>query len=573
MAKVERANKLMSVIQSKSGMTDAGKEWIIAVCDPAHDEKLLCSGYPDRETAPSVVQVIKQTLAVSKPTGFGATDKWGFHVRVDPALYNGRAYQSSDGNCRIYSYKNLVLQDSSGGYPTRKMGYGGLNVVYFDQTVNGTTDVTTSPVTEATTSNKLVQMQISPQNFGAGKSRVIAQAFEVVNTSTDLYKGGALLVYEQPSSRDDPYTAYLSISTLNPGVELFMKLGDPLDFDSDEKSYSDCDLQLIPLKDILKSGKIREMGKMTPYVKGRKGYRLAMDEDLLPNLNSSGAGSIRRDVMPPMSLAEALILPGSQQWDAKEGCYCVQTMDNMSNPATFCTPTGTMFAINELTYPLPGYEASPTTSPALSFYITQLQTAGSIASTGNSNVLFAENQPIPFNTKGAIITGQVPEATFTINYITIIERIISSQDQTLATLAKPSPPEDYVAIALYSEMCQRMPIGCKFKDNGLGDWFLGVVDEIANVVSTVGKPVLQAVDSYQNTRSGANPTGASYGPPKIAPSKVAGQTKTKKSGVAQTTAGPRLPSGNFKSPQAKAIKKEKKKIKRDQRVLTNLQKK
>lgn len=517
-SKVSRADKIFERIQARTGMSEAGKNWLICVLDPMHDEKLMCEGYPDRETQPSVVQVIKQSIPVSKPASYGANDIWGFHVKMDSSLYNGFA-DSDNATGRIYSYKNEIIEDATASFPTRQMGYGGLNVVYFDQTVNGTTDVTTSPTTEAGTSNKLTQLQISPANFGVGKTRVLSQGFEVVNTTSQLYKGGALMVYEQPSSRDDPYAVFLGIVQLNPGLKIFVQDGpllkvSPVSSRDKNENFLVVDegqeINMVRYSDYLVAHpRFESMQLFVEYGKGS--WRLIEQSDLtLPNLIYSSAATLVRDVMPPISLAESLILPGSQQWDAEEGAYMVQTMNNMENPPSFCTPRGIMFVKNELTYPLPGYEATPTTSPAGSFYITRL-VLGGLALAQLNNVLLMENQVIPFNTKGAIITGQQPSATFTINYNTVVERIISSQDQTLATLAKPSPPEDYVAIELYSMICQTIPIGCKFKDNDLGDWILGMADQVANVVSSIGKPIMAGVEMYQNSRkTGSEPVGASF---------------------------------------------------------------
>jgi len=78
--------------------------------------------------------------------------------------------------------------------------------------------------------------------------------------------------------------------------------------------------------------------------------------------------------------------------------------------------------------------------------------------------------------------------------------VISPQDQSLSVLAKPSPPVDNVALQLYAEIVQKIPVGVRFKDNGLGDWFLGVVDEVANVVNTIGTPIMSAVDMYRTKR-------------------------------------------------------------------------
>ncbi len=567
--KVTRAQKLFELIQAKTGLTDAGKDWLIAALDPMHDEKLLCQGYPDRETAPSVVQVIKQSIAIAKPSGYGSTDKWGFHVRVDDSLYNGYCQRTS-GGAVIVSQGNSITEDLTAGNPSSRVKHGGLTIVVFDQTVNGTSEVTVSTTTETGTNNSTQQLQINPANFGIGKCRVISQGFECVNTTPELYRGGALAVYEQPSMRDDPYTVYLAQAFLNPGLapdDVYIRVEDKASLDvidieecCKSDSSGDCFIKLKTMS-LLQLKKL--VGAFKFYVLTKLGFQeIPADKAraMLPNLLRYGAASVVRDVLPPRSLAELLILPGSQQWDAKKGCYCVQTMNDMENPPTYGTPRGTLYLVNELAYPIPGYNSGSAGPVASNSEFISFMTNGSnFSDLGYGLVCFQENQIIPFNTKGAVISGQDPNATWTINYNTVIERVISSQDQTLATLAKPSPCQDEVATSLYSEISQRIPIGVIFSDNSMGDWILGMADQIANVVSTVGKPVLQAVDAYQQSRSGATPVGASFRTPSQKP--VAGKTKNKKMANGQkgkvVVQGPRLPSGNFNSPQAKQMKMNK----------------
>lgn len=139
----------------------------------------------------------------------------------------------------------------------------------------------------------------------------------------------------------------------------------------------------------------------------------------------------------------------------------------------------------------------PTTACKSLFYMNP---GNLVDSLDNNHITMPYNKKTPYNKKGAIFSGLTPQSTFTVNVTWIIERIISSQDKTLSVLAKPSPAVDLVALQLYSEMVQKIPIGVRVKDNGFGDWFLGCVDEIAGVVSTIGKPIMSAVDQYRTSR-------------------------------------------------------------------------
>jgi hypothetical protein len=136
-------------------------------------------------------------------------------------------------------------------------------------------------------------------------------------------------------------------------------------------------------------------------------------------------------------------------------------------------------------------------------------------------------------------------------------------------LANPSPGEDVIATQLYTEIIKCMPVACRFKDNGLGDWFLGIADGIADFVGSIGKPIMGAVTGYQQARGNAPVMAAPqhYGPPKL--QKPASEKRyqkqiggrRKKNGEVQK--GPRNNGGSFKGPAGKAVKNYKKAIKQE----------
>jgi len=568
-AKVLRAEKILDRVQQRTGMSDDGKKWLIAVLDPMHDEKIDCNGYPDRETNPSVVHVIKQSTPVQSP--FANTKIWGFHAFIDDYLLNNTAVQTADQKF----VANAVSYDSQGGNPTRTLGVGGLNIVYHDYTTTPqATDITIVDSTSGgPNQNQLVQLQIDPLSFVAGKLRTLSQGLEVVNTTPELYRGGSLAVYEQPTSRHDPVNMILSYTAATLAKELSQYPESLLFFKTEEAEVSSCmskseeEPEMMCYADFMALKTFPKVFSAYLVEKSPLNKRvikfLGDQKTLTTYVSHPGDGTITLDVMPPMSLAEALLLPGTQQWDAVEGAYIVQTMNSMENPPSFPTCEGTLYVANELAWPIAGFVNSQpsVTTPFLTF----LRLGGTISPTGDKFSFFDWNHKAPFNRKGVIVTGQQPSATFTLNYNTIIERIISSQDKSLATLAKTSPCEDYIATQLYSEICQKIPIGVKFKDNDFGDWFLGVVDQVADVVSAVGKPIMAATDMYKSNRQGTNTQGSTYSAPQFKTAKSgqvkaiqsAGKSKTKKSGQTVTIQGPQLPGGKFKSEQAKALKKGK----------------
>jgi len=560
MNKVNRGMKVLERLKARTGMSEEGMQWLVAVLDPSHDEKLECCGYPDRNVGPSVLQVVKSSYDIVQPVWTQANSQWGFHIWLDDYLMNDTYANGAFVTVENQNYTIDVTQVPTNLYPV-----GGLIAVAFNETINQLTDITRLPPSGG--GNKNVQLLGDPINsstdlnagFLQGKLRKIAESFEVCNTTAELYRGGSVAVYEQPTSKNDATAFYVQSTNAALDPEVVKKWGAenifierPMLIEKEVLlEHVHCDQSLSPMK---KEKKVDEYTPLRYYVVEKSGIRTYLDKFLVP-VSRVTVQTMAIDVVQPITLAEALILPGTQQWGAMEGCYCVQSMDSLDNPPTFCNTMGSILTGNELVWPNAG-NAQDITSGIFGPI--------PVADVANNHVSTMHNFKTPFNKKGAIFSGLTPQSTFKVNRTTVIERFISSQDQNLAVLARMSPAEDYVALAFYSEIQKHLPIGAKFNDNGLGDWFLGIADGIADFVSGIGKPIMGAVAGYQNARAGGTPTAGApkliEGPKQVKTikqqQKKLGAGRMKKSGA--VVQGPRMPTGQFKSGAAKQIKAVKK---------------
>lgn len=465
-AKVARAQNILDRIARSTGLSKAGEEWLVAALDPCHDGKLECCGYPDQADAPTVVQVIKQTAGLSSPAGFG-NDTWGFHVMVDDYLSTETNYCDTTPSGAGGNYStiagSLVQSNNTSGHALSAYTHGGVQVLAFDQTANGTTNITTWPLSGPGTANQIVKsMQVDFNNFLPGKTRLISQGVEVVNTTAQLYKGGSILCYEQPCSKQDTETFnYYNISAAL----------DENDIDPKKKKAA------------------------VPVIRG-------------------GPLTATWDNMPPKTISEAMILPKTQQWGSEDGAYVVQYMNDMCNEPSFVSVEKSLYADQELVAPLVG------AANIIGTFIPGFIPSDGLPEFLPGYAVFTYNKKCPFNKKGIVAYGLTPQSAFTLNLVTVIEREISSQDQSLSVLAKMSPPLDPIALGIYSAIVGDLPVGVRFSDNDFGEWFLGVVDEISNVVSSIGKPILSAVGEYQNSRHGNDGVAYSLKPPVSQPQKV-----------------------------------------------------
>lgn len=427
MQRVARANGLLNNIASRTGMSQEGKQWLIAALDPMHDEKLSVTGYPDRTSGVSVCQLVKRSLTLSKPPGV-ATSNWNLAIVLDHQILSEPMI-----NCEATA--NLLTQGI--GTP-QILTTGGLT---WCGTADGAGDL-------STTGNATDHGQLTiPLELTNGRFRVLSQGFEVVNTTADIQKQGAIAVWEQPSVKHDP-TIY---AIRQPGGTV--------------------------------------LTHTTKFV----------------------------DTAPPRTLAAALLLAGSQQWKAEEGCYCVATMNDLNNPARYVSFNGRVFTQNENDYPN-GFTTASTIHNVYAFnHNNYVNFSGDVLESPPSYVS-------PFNIKGAYLTGLSAATTVTLNYNVWIETFPTDTNQ-LITLATPSACMDNVALQVYSEIICRMPVGVRFRDNDLGDFFKGVVDTIADVVMSVGKPLMGAAEGWQNARRGP-PAVVVQQPVEVVPNRIPIITKS-----------------------------------------------
>lgn len=205
---------------------------------------------------------------------------------------------------------------------------------------------------------------------------------------------------------------------------------------------------------------------------------------------------------PPTVLSDVMILAGAQQWNAKEGCYCVPIMNSQTN--------NPQEEERMVTYANDGGNASQ------KVWINAVSVGNA---TGYPRPVDANDTLLsPFFLSGAYFTGLPPNSTLTVNAIWILERFIDSASE-LVTLTQPSPYYDPIALELYSKSAGRLPAGVKVGWNADGDW----IKNIADVLSTFGVPgmplVKGAVDLWNGFKSKddpANNVGRITGSPQFA---------------------------------------------------------
>jgi len=256
--KTRLANDVLTRMENAKRLTPDGRNWLTQALDPFHDTDRKLAGYPDPEGSKTLVQCVNKTLQIAAPGNY----VWDCNIftlpelnAVDPTLI-GTNHPASSG-----------VYNRSTGNESR----------FSDDFIYGLINVNSVPTGAPTVPNLTVagyvvpnQQVITYPEFLVGSTRIIAMGFEVHNTTPDLYKSGAVVVYRQPQSTQ--------IASMIEAV-------------------------------------VRSDSSVPPI-------------SYLNSVNTMEFVSY----MPPNNVSDALTYNGSRQWNAEEGCYIACQLSTEENP-------------------------------------------------------------------------------------------------------------------------------------------------------------------------------------------------------------------------------------------------
>lgn len=165
---------------------------------------------------------------------------------------------------------------------------------------------------------------------------------------------------------------------------------------------------------------------------------------------------------------------GSRQWAAARGCYMVMpfmTEENPPLPPQYKQPWYTTNA-------LVGYDHVGTINGDAVLFPHPLNSVDA-----DAPVVFPAHVWVPMGAKAVALTGLNTNSTFTITVVWYLETFPERSQEALITLARPSASPDAFALQMITDAMQVMPIAVPVVDNGLGEWFLDVVETIAPIVA------------------------------------------------------------------------------------------
>lgn len=155
------------------------KEYISLVTDPYHDRNLRVSGFPDGRNVTSVVRRLAYQTSVNCPFALTTGESWDFHIFTTP-LHNAVDMYSAtrDG----VSKNRILITPTTTTINTVNIFYrhydnaGAIKAIQFKSLgqPSGTS-------------------VINPDTDGPG--RTVSLAFELHNTTAELYKSGSITTY------------------------------------------------------------------------------------------------------------------------------------------------------------------------------------------------------------------------------------------------------------------------------------------------------------------------------------------------------------------------------------------
>jgi len=454
--------QLVSAVRSKDPMhglcssrqiTDEGCDWLKFALDPFHDLQLdNLRGYPDVNTEPTVIVKVRQAIELSAPAGLPANTNWDCHIVLSPidwAKPNGNLVYAGTQETGYNAAAEVHPQGKGAGHPAGQIeqvgaASGSVNAVTsrLDGLVINSVpaglsndgDMTFTPghcpsvaAGGYAVENITLDKYLDYDTTDLGVYRLVYSGFEVVNTTAQIYKQGAVTVYEYGHSYENAQATI------------------PFSVDS----------------------------AVTPAA-------------IVPN--SLATNQFRS---PPNTIAEAKIMPGAHTWAAQDGCYCTakfqgenpfQSVTNrnyiiqQNNPkagsASGYNLTQQDYTVGSFISPgfLGPYQTTITGSP-------NAQYGGKPGMTAAPATHFSR-----MTTAGAYFTGLSPQTTLFVTWRVGIERLPAANKPTFLALAQPSATFDPNALLLYNLIANHLPPGCPQGWNDLGKWF--------NIIANVAKRVI-----------------------------------------------------------------------------------
>lgn len=174
---LNRAKTIQSLIDNNH-LTPDGGDWLTLRLDPYHDFSRPITGYPDADCYDTIVSTLNYETNVSAPAGSAAN--WDAHIFTLPTT-----------KATVYAGTSTDGQHQQTNEPYT---LGLVNVAKVDSGFG------VFPTALAPGNNFEMAQVAAFTNVHEGLSRVIGFGIEIIDTTAELYKQGALTAYRMPTN-------------------------------------------------------------------------------------------------------------------------------------------------------------------------------------------------------------------------------------------------------------------------------------------------------------------------------------------------------------------------------------
>ena len=459
MASRDEAIKLRDVVRSKDPMGELCKnrlitpeacDWVKSALDPFHDLQLdNLKGYPDVSTEPTVVVKIRQAATISKPVGLAEGQNWDCHIVLSPVDFCPTTHSSVKASCvtpfgsRESSAPNIAgLIDNADGACARMDGLL-VNTVPSDGTDGANMTFTPEHCLDIPANGYQMQQinldeYLDFEDTDLGVYRLVYSGFEVVNTTAQIYKQGAVTVYEYGNS---------------------FEIG------------ASCPKDYFVQNSIPTSVAQGPLSQPTTYFR-----------------------------CPPNTLAQAKIMPGSHSWAAQDGCYNTAKFQSV-NEFQSMTRRPFAFAQNNMEGEansgyVGGTHGSFISDESLGIHVEAQ--SGANYGPGEPGKYSGPVHFSKMNTTGAYFTGLSPQTTLFVTWRVGIERLPAANKPAFLALSQPSATFDPNALVLYNLVANVLPPGCPQGYNDAGKWFRWISEAAQKSIPTV-YPIVRTAAMLANS--------------------------------------------------------------------------
>lgn len=171
---------------SNAQLTVDGRDWLTLALDPFHDINHQIAGYPDADGSQTVVSCFQYGYDLAKPAGVVGT--WDANIYSLPIAITSTFDATAENGSWTKLTNPAVASQYERGPLTITAGPSG---AVLTESIPAVANVTSVGL-PANGLNVLIE----------GNSRLIGMGFEVTNTTSELYKQGAVTVYRMPQYFD-----------------------------------------------------------------------------------------------------------------------------------------------------------------------------------------------------------------------------------------------------------------------------------------------------------------------------------------------------------------------------------